>query len=161
MKIDLWKEHLILILIIIVTYSLYACSSISKTSYGASYEPTVTRINIQAEYRLADSSWRAKGEHIKSVTIQNAREAETRTKEGGERGEYYMKTFEFNEKGAPYNITLVDFRGLIKDTSVSYSDYGEYTVRMKLNLDNVSPFEIQEYYKRSGRGRVIIDKTDN
>lgn len=161
MKIDLGKEHLILILIIIVIYSLQACSSASKMSNDASYEPTVTKINIQAEYRLADSSWRAKGEDIKSVTIQNAREAETRTKLGGEKGKNYMKMFEFNEKGAPYNITLVDFRGLIKDTSVSYTDYGEYTVRMKLNLNNVSPFEIQEYFKSSGRGRVIIDKTDN
>jgi len=147
----------------------YSCAgsneSVSKGS--ASMEnrlnsSSIIKINVQAQYSLKDSVYLANGDMIKQLTIQDVNDDDTRSRNEGTAGVVYRKSFNFLKDHGVWNIELIDNRGLMRDTLVTFNEPGEYTVRLSIKLDNATPFEISQYLNDFGNGgRVIIDKISN
>lgn len=148
---------------IITAVIISSCGSSSNSGFNSSanIELPITILNIQAQYTNDDSLWRAKRDMIKQLSIVDMNGDENRIFTKGDPGDYYTKQVKFNTKGGTWNVELIDYKGLMRDTIVSVIDYGEYTYRIPIILDNISPFEISEYMNALGEGRVIIDKLTN
>lgn len=158
----LHNEIKIFILSVLAASIFISCGTadIGQTQLSDDTIPAIT-LNVQAEYEISDSNYRAKGDMIKQLSLIDLIGDESRTFKKGVPNENYNKTVKYFKDRGTWNIELIDYKGNMRDTIVSFAKPGEYTIRIPIILDNATPFEISEYLNTLGEGRVIIDQIAN